>query len=519
MVSREALLIGLAAAIPGALLGLPVARLIHAELVSLGAVPDTLQLALSPLTVLAALVATVAAAWVAARITARRMARIRPIEALTEMDVEPRALSAARLVSGLTATAAAAGVTVLLRSLHTEPAAMPVTYVAVLLWMTAVALLGPLLTRAALAVLTVPLLALPVAGLLAAENAKANSRRLASVMTPLALLVGITLTILFVPATINDAARAQVKRGVTADFVVTADGPGVPEAAAQSLRADPGVDAVTEVLATTVWLGHHKHSAQGVTPAGLTSTIDLGVTAGSLARLGSGAIAMSDVAAGDHHVGDVLELTRGDGTKTQDRLVATYARGLGFSDVMLPYADIAGHVDDPLAEAVLIKGTTSLAQVTAQLTGFAGLSLADAVDYQATQGSRQHLNTDVDLIFMSLILGFTAIAIINTSATAIANRSREISLLRLIGATAAQVRGTLLVELAVVVAIAAALGTAAAWLTLDGFAEGLVGSGTPAFDPTTYVLVLAAAATLGLIGTIPPANLLLRRHGATTDAA
>lgn len=79
------------------------------------------------------------------------------------------------------------------------------------------------------------------------------------------------------------AARAQAREGVTADWVVAAQGPGVPGEAARLLRARH--DTVTEVVRTTVRVGLDKYSAQGVTPAGLTRTWDPEVTAGSLADL------------------------------------------------------------------------------------------------------------------------------------------------------------------------------------------------------------------------------------------
>jgi putative ABC transport system permease protein len=83
------------------------------------------------------------------------------------------------------------------------------------------------------------------------------------------------------------------------------------------------------------------------------------VTSGSLDRLGPGTIAMSDAAAQERHIGDTVQVTLGDGVKIRPRLVAIYTRGLGFGDTLLDYDDIIGHVDDPLATAILIKGSVT----------------------------------------------------------------------------------------------------------------------------------------------------------------
>jgi putative ABC transport system permease protein len=513
MIGREALLLGLAAGIPGALLGLPLASVIYAEFVSFGAVPGTLQLAGSPFAVIAAVVAAVGAAWAAARVAARRIARIRPVEALAEAAAEHRAAGFGRVLAGLICTPLAVAVTVVLGTLHTEPAAIPVTYLSVLLWMITVALLGPFLARGAVMLLGGLIRRFPVSGFLAARNSRANNRRVASVITPLALFIGMTSTILFVPATMSNAAQAQARAGMKAGYLIESSGPGVPASAARALRAVPGVSVVTEALQTTIWVGGDKRSAEGLTPAGLTQVLDPGVTSGSLDRLGPGTIAMSDAAAQGRHIGDTVQVTLGDGVKTSLSLVATYTRGLGFGDALLDYDDIIGHVDDPLATAILIKGSATPDQLRARIKGFPGLTVTDGSGYQA-QAAQQQASTDIDLVFLGLIIAFTGIAVINTLAMATGDRTREIALMRLIGATRRQVLRTLRWELALVVGAATVLGSGTAWLTLARFSTGMTGSGTPGVAPRTYALILAGATALGLVATMIPARIVLRRNPA-----
>jgi putative ABC transport system permease protein len=514
LISREALLVGLTAVIPGALLGVPLANVIYGELVSLGAIGGTLRLAHSPFPVIGAAVATAGAAWVAARVTARRPARIRPAEALTESAAERRVVSAGRVVAGLTCTALAVIITVVLSGLHTQPAAIPVTYLSVLLWITAVALLGPVLTRGAVALLGGLLLVFPVGGFLAAQNSRANSRRAASVITPLALLIGMTTTIFFVPATISHGARAQADAGMKADYLVGSSGPGVPASAARALRATPGVSAATEDLQTTIWVGKDKRSAQGLTPAGLTQVLDPGVTSGSLGNLGPGMIAMSDLAARERRIGDTVQVTLGDGTKTRLRLVAVYTRGLGFGDTLLDYADIAGHVDDPLAKTVLVKAAVTQDRLRTRLNGFPGLTVSDRSGYDEVQAAQQQANAEISLLFLGLIIAFASIAVINTLAMVIGDRSREIALMRLVGTTRRQVLRTLRLELALIAGVAAVLGTGAAMLTLTGLSTGMLGSRTPCIAGGTYALILAGAIALGLVATAVPARMVLRRNPA-----
>ena len=514
MIGREALLLGLAAGIPGALLGIPLASGIHAALVSLGAVPGTLRLTHSPFPVIAAVLVTTGAGWLATRVTARRIARIRPAEALAEAAAEPQTVSFGRLLAGVACTALATVITVALRALHTEPAAQPVTYLSVLLWMITAALLGPVLARGAAALLGWPLQASPVGGFFAAQNARANSRRMASVVTPLALLIGMTAVILFVPATLGGATQAQTSAGVRADYVIGSSGPGVPAAAVQALRAAPGASAVVADLQTTIWVGEDKQSAQAFTPAGLSQVIDPGVRSGALGQLGPGTIAMSEAAAQGRHIGDAVQVTLGDGTKTLLHLVAVYRRGLGFGDTLLDFGDVAGHVDDPMAKAVLVRGAVTLDQLRTRVSGFPGLTVTDRSGFGALQTAQQQTGTEVNLVFMGLIIVFTAIAVINTLAMSTHGRSRELALMRLAGTTRRQAQHILLSELALVVAVAMALGTGAAWMALSGFSGGMTGSSVPVIVPGTYALIVAGAIALGLVATAVPARFVLRRNPA-----
>jgi putative ABC transport system permease protein len=519
MISLEALLLGLAAGIPGALLGVPLASVIHAALVSLGAIPSALPLTRSPLPVIAAVGAAAGAGWMATRVTARRIARIRPAEALAEAATESGNLSLPRLLTGLASTAVAVLATVVLSHLHTEPTALPVTYLSALLWIITAALLGPALARGAATLLGRPLQASPVGGFLAAQNSRVNSRRVASVITPLALLIGMTATILFVPATLDGAARTQTSAGVKADYLIGSGGPGVPASAAGALRAVPGVTAVVEDLQTTIWVGENKTSARAFTPAGLTQVLDPGVTSGTLGRLGPGTIALSEVAGRGRHIGDTVRATLGDGASAQLRLVAVYRRDLAFGDALMDFGDVAGHVEDPLAKTLLVKASSTADQLRARLDRLPGLTVTDRSGYDALQAARQRANTEVTLVFMGLIIAFTAIAVINTLAMSTHGRSREIALMRLAGATRRQARHMLLWELALIVTVATALGTGAAWITLAAFSWGMTGSAVPVIVPGTYALIVAAATTLGLAGTAVPAQFVLRRHPAEEISA
>ncbi|MEU6671218.1 ABC transporter permease [Streptomyces sp. NPDC046727] len=519
LLGREALIVGAAAGTAGALLGLPLGGWLHSRFVALGAVPDTLEHTVGVFPPLAALAATLLGAWAAARIASRRIARIRPAEALAEARTERTRPPWGRIAAGLLLLAGGVVLVVVLTSLRTEPASTPVTFLAVVVLSTAVALLGPLLVRAAALLLTGPLRLTGHGGRLATANLRGNAARMASVVTPLALLVGMTCTVLFVQATLGDAARTQVREGVRADWVVAAQGPGVPGAAAERLRARH--DTVTEVVRTTVRVGLDKYPAQGVTPAGLTRTWDPEVTAGSLDRLGPGTVAVSELAADQQHLkpGSTLKLTLGDGTPATLTVAAVYARGLGFGDLTFAHDLVAHHVDNPLASSVLVSTTRTQTQLSTTLREFPGLRILSPAAADALQADRQQTNAEVNYLAMGLVLAFTAIAVVNTLAMSVAERVREFALLRLAGATRRQVLRMLRTEVLSVLFLATSLGSGIALAVLTAFSVGMTNRAAPTVTPLLYVGVVGVAGILALAASALSARAALRVRAVTVATA
>ncbi|MFD7258315.1 FtsX-like permease family protein [Streptomyces sp. NPDC059874] len=515
LIGREALIVGLFAGVLGSIAGLPIAYWLHARFVGFKAIPETLEVTFSVFPFFAAIGAALLGAWAAARISARRAARIRPAEALSEAAMEQRTLTWGRLGAGAAFLAGGVVLLAVLASLRSEPASTPVTFLSVVVLSVAVSLLGPLIARIAVGVLGVPLRASRVAGHLATANARANTKRVAAAVTPLALLIGMACTVFFVQTTMGAAATTQARAGNQADWVVGSAGPGVPDQAAERLRKVPGVTAVTEVVRTSVRVGLEKYPAQGVSTEGLTRTWDPGVTGGSLNGFGPQSVALSEVAADNlgKRPGDRLKLTLGDGTETELDVAAVYERGLGFGDLTLPHALVSKHVDNPLAASLLVKtagdGSAGRAELQKALDGLPGVGVLDREQVADLQAEVQQSNAEVNYVAMGLIIAFTAIAVVNTLAMSVSDRTREFALLQLVGTTRRQVMRMLRIEAAQVVLISALLGTGIAFAVLTAFSIGMTGSASPSIDPWMYLGVLGFAAALTASATLIPGRLAL----------
>ncbi|MCX4806160.1 ABC transporter permease [Streptomyces sp. NBC_01214] len=516
MIGREALLVGLAAGGAGALAGLPLAAWLHGRFVDSGVVPVTLERTAGIFPMCAAVAASLLGAWAAARITGRRIARIRPAEALAEAAVERGRPGWIRSGLGVLLLAGGAVLVVALGSLRTEPASTPVTFLAVVVLAGAVALLGPLLVRGATALLAGPLRLAGPGGHLATANLRGNAARMASAVTPLALLIGMTCTVLFITPTLGNAARAQARDGIRAPWALAAQGPGVTREAAERVRRTPGVAAVTEIVHTSVRVGLTKYAAQGVTPAGLTRTWDPEVTGGSLDGFGGGNAAVSELAADQLGLkpGSPLKLTLGDGTPVTLTVSAVYARGLGFGDMTLPHGLVAAHADNPLAAGVLVAAEPGSAvgreQLAAAVEAFPNVRVLSAADADAVRAERQDAGAEINLLAMGLVLAFTAIAVVNTLAMSTAERFREFAMLRLAGAKRRQVLRMLRTEALAVALIGTALGSGIALAVLTAFSVGMTGVAAPAVLPVAYAAVVGVAGVLALAATALPGRVALR---------
>ncbi|MER5557792.1 FtsX-like permease family protein [Streptomyces sp. NPDC002506] len=522
LIGREALLVGVVAGVLGSLAGLPLGAWLHDRFVAMGAVPATLERAVSVFPMAAAVTATLLAAWAAARISAHRISRIRPAEAMAEASVERRP-ARGRIVAGLATLVAGAVLVAVLSVLRTESASTPVTFLSVVVLSVAVSLLGPVVVRAAAALLSGPLATGGPGGRLATANLRGNAARMAAAATPLALLIGMTCTVLFVQPTLADAARAQTRDGIRADWVLTAQGPGVPGEAARRVRTTPGVAAATEIVHSTVRVGLDKYAAQGVTPGGLSRTWNPDVTSGSIDRFSADnatearSAAVSQLAADQLglHPGSRLSLTLGDGTPATLTVAAVYARGLGFGDITLPHDLLARHMDNPLASAVLISLDQSGPSVTqselvSSVREFQGISVLTRSSASGIQADKQQSNAEGNYLAMGLVLAFTAIAVVNTLAMSVSERVREFAMLRLAGATRRQILRMLRIEGLAVLLIAAVLGSGISLAVLVAFSIGMTGAAAPSVVPIGYATVIGVAALLALVATALPGRLALK---------
>ncbi|MGK4583958.1 FtsX-like permease family protein [Kitasatospora sp. HPMI-4] len=523
-IATEAVLIAPLAAALGTVPGYALARWWFDQLVARGAVPEGVVLDVGPIPILVAVVLSLLAALTAGRLAARRPAGLRPAQALGEAAVERGRPGTVRTVIGLVAVAGGVVLAVVAANLNGATAANTALGV-VMCFLLAVALLGPLLARAATTVLGLPLRTggAGAAGSLAADNTRANARRLASAITPIVMVTAFCGTLLFLQSTIRHVSGEQVRKGVVADQVLGSAGPGLPADTAERVARVPGVAAAVGVLRTGVFHWSldslNSDTALGISgnPAQLSKVLDLGVRSGSLSALADSpdTVALSAMLAEDldAKVGDRVPLRLGDGTEVRPKLVATYERGLGFGQVLLPRAAVAAHVGAGYDSQVLVSDApgaerASVARNLAEL-GVPGLTVTDAAGYAAQTDRNQEIGSWANTVMAAVLGGFAAVAAANTLVMTVLDRRREVGLLRLAGTTRRQVRGMMRWEALLVAATGLLVGGVIAWITLSPITRGLTGS-APHVPLSTALPLAGGAVLLSLVATALPTRALLR---------
>ncbi|HEX6470950.1 MAG TPA: FtsX-like permease family protein [Streptosporangiaceae bacterium] len=528
MVATEAMIVAPIAGGVGVLPGTALATWWFDQLKHRGALPSGLHLTVGwvpPLCAVGAgLLAALAGGWAAAR----RPAKARPSQALGEAAVERTRPGIARTILGVGALAGALVVAQVAAGASGDQAAEAALGV-VMLFMVAVAFLGPLVAAGASVLLGLPMRTAGAPGRLAAANTRVNARRLASAVTPIVLVVTFAGTLLFTQSTMRHAAAAEARDGVVADQVVSSAGPGIPYDTARRAAAVPGVRAAIGVVRTGV-LYHGSDvfsdaSAIGVSgdPAALPTVLDLGVVRGEVAALRPGTVALDSMVAAAAHVtvGRPIELRLGDGAKIRATVVATYRRGLGVGQVLLPHETVAGHVSAELDGQILIHDAPGAdgGAVRRALSGLApSLVVTDRRGYAAQIDRDAEVNAWVNNVMVAVLGGFAAIAAANTLVMTVLDRRREVALLRLAGTTRRQVLSMMRWEALLVTTAGLLLGAAILAVTLSPFARGTTG-GAPYVPPVTALVMGVAIVAGGLAVTALPARALLRTPPATAAAA
>ncbi|MFD1937352.1 FtsX-like permease family protein [Nonomuraea mangrovi] len=516
MIGGEAVLVGGIGAVLGAIPGVLLAILLHAVFTAAGVLPSGFSLVVTPLPVLFALLTCVLAARLGGWLAARRAAKVSAVEALGDVAVEPKKLGWFRLSLGLLLVPAGLAVAIVLPIVLPGESAIDGAAGSALILVIAVALLGPRLFGG-----VATLLGRHPGGVtrfLAIANSRARARRLSAATTPLIMGVTMASAQLFSGTTLAATAHDQAADGVIADHMVTSDSAGISPDLAGALRGVPGVRTVGPVARTSViltWpdgdsIQYRVSTAQGVDPAAVPDTMNLDVLRGNLSGLTGSTVALSRLVAGTVgvDVGGSVDVHLGDGTVEKAKVVAVYENGLGFGDVTLPHDVVVAHTTDHLDQWLLVHSDRGV-NLSAVLKAYPTVRVRDAAAVTAAPTDDTG-DGAISLVLNAVLLGYLAIAVVNTLVMATISRVREFALLRLVGTRTSQVQSMMRQETGIIVICAVVVGTIAALPSLIGMSYAIRHSVFPSVPPLIYIGIVIVAAVIAWPAVMLPTRLALR---------
>ncbi|NUS66412.1 MAG: FtsX-like permease family protein [Saccharothrix sp.] len=508
-------------------LGWPVSgylgRWLLAQLSGAGVAPQVMQYRQGWVPVLAGVGISLLSAMIAAFVAGRGAAVARPTEALTAAGLQTRWFSVPRLVFALLCLGGGTALSVITALVMDGPVAASTAGPTAMLWASGIALLSPAAAKVLIAILRWPVRAVSgLAGYLAVLNAGARRVRVASAITPVMLATGLATALIYLQTTQAGAATGAFAESLRADAVVTSSTGGVPLELVDEVRALPGVETASAVVDTEAYFPDHEDgddeiTVLGVTPDGVTRTMGVDVTAGSLDDLRGDSVALPTGWARELNatVGDSVTMKLGDGAEVDLRVAALHTGA--FDAALMPAELVVAHTTGGQASQVLVKGPESaLMPLTAR---HPDLRVADREQALAAGGGGEQTGAWVNYLLVGMILAYTVISLVNTLVIATGERRREFALQRLIGATNGQILRMVGVESVVISLGGIILGAIVSLVTLVPFAVALNGTYWPQGPVGIYLVVVGSATGLTVLSTVLSTAYVLRTPPVEAAAA
>ncbi|WP_329087489.1 ABC transporter permease [Actinomadura citrea] len=510
IVGFEALVIGAAATLAGLAGGLGFAALLRELFIRF-----RIGIALEGLTVAATtfmiavpvgLLVTLAAALG----PALKASRVPPLAALREVAAETSRPSETRLIVGGVFAAVAVGTV----SFGAVTGQMAMAAAGAVMTVVSMVVLGPVAARPVAALLGGPAARLRgVPGALARDNATRSPARTAGAATALMIGVGVvTLMTVFL-----GSLRASLEDGVAGSFkgpIVVDAGTNETGGFATSLVREaaelPQVGDVAGMGTGGMRVNGEPSTVSVADPSSLRRVLDLDVTQGGLNDAGTFAVSKKAADGNGWRVGTAVGVRFADGASQKLTVGAVYGNTDMTGDYLVPRSVWDAHTRQPLDTRAFVelKPGASVASARQALTALAKPYGAPAVESRDEFVAAQ---TEEMAGFISVVYGMLILAIVvallgiaNTLSLAVHERTRELGLLRAVGATRPQIRSMVRWE-SVIVAL---FGTGGG-LGLGVFLGWGLGAalGNPFAPPAAQVAVIAGVgAVAGALAAIRPAR-------------
>ena len=522
-ITGEALLMGVLASLVGLLAGLGFAAAVNALMKALNVAIPLSGLVLLPRTVIVGLVVGISITMLSAVVPALRATRVPPVAALQEGSTLPPSRFS-RFTPYMAGAVALLGVLGLLNGMYgvgsTTQRLLTMAAGAVLLFM-AVAMLSKYFVAPVAGFIGWPLTRLAkTSGRLARDNSMRNPARTAATASALMIGLGVVVFVAVFAQGLKSSFIDSFDKVVRADYVVAGKNflmlPGDTLARVQSV---PAVAAAAGIDFQQVQVNGDESTLPAlyaVDPYDFGRVWSFEWLDGddtALSKLGSdGAIVEEQTADSlDLRVGKTFKLLTADGTKAELKVLGIYRDPMMINGITVSTATYDALFSRP--QLFMVLATTAggsdadRAAIEAAVADVPTAEVMTAAEYKDSMVGQLNmlLNLLYGLLAMSVIISL--FGIVNTLVLSVYERTREIGLLRAIGASRRQIRRSVRYESVITSVIGGVLGIVVGVAFAYVVTTRLGGIGISFSVPVVQLVVfLVVSIVVGVIAAILPAR-------------
>jgi putative ABC transport system permease protein len=524
----EAGLVGAVAAVLGIGAGILLSHAILTGISATGVQLPNASVVVSTKTVVFSMTIGIAVTLLASLLPALRATQVAPLAALRDVAVDRSNLSRFRIVAGIVCSSL--GCWFLSAAWRTGGStnAIPSVGVGAGLLVVGFLVVGPVLAGRSVRMLGAPLPQLKgVTGRIAKENAARSPKRTSATASAVVIGVALVVSITVFAGSATSSVKSGVERGVSADLFVTSKQsglnaiPGIPRSVGATVQKVPGIDLVSSIGFGSLQIQYPdgktaSHISESLDPTGIGLIFKPRMDTGKITDLTDDGIIFdkSLVKAHDLKLGQHISV-RGPTGQVRSLVLEAFSDDqtlLGYVALTnTTFSTINPGLVDLQVGATIDRGADLPTVMHRVEKAIEGIPRVQVLDRDGFIGDiAKQITSYVSLIYGLLVISvITAlVGIANTLSLSIAERTRELGLLRAVGMDRSSVRSSVRWEAVLIAGLGAVVGVLLGLLLSTALVKSLGGFGlsTLSIPPFGVLFVIAATIGLGTLAAVRPAR-------------
>jgi putative ABC transport system permease protein len=524
----EAGVVGAIAAVLGIGAGILLSHAILSGISATGVQLPNASVVVSTKTIVFSMAIGVTVTLLASLLPALRATQVAPLAALRDVAVDRSNLSRFRIVAGVVCSSL--GCWFLSAAWRTGGStnAIPSVGVGAGLLVIGFLVVGPVLAGRSVRLMGAPLPELKgITGRIATENAARSPKRTSATASAVVIGVALVVFITVFAGSATTSVKTGVERGVSADLFVTSKQsglntiPGIPRSVGAKVATVPGVDVVSSIGFGSLQIQYPDgktatHISESLDPEGIGLIFKPRMDEGKITDLTDGGIIFdrSLVKAHDLKLGQHITV---QGPTGQVRSLVL--KGISDDQTLLGYvaltnttfSEINPGLVDLQVGATIDRGADLPTVMHRVEKAIEGIPRVQVLDRDGFIGDiAKQITSYVSLIYGLLVISvITAlVGIANTLSLSIAERTRELGLLRAVGMDRSAVRSSVRWEAVLIAGLGAVVGVLLGLLLSIALVKSLGGFGleTLSIPPLGVLIVIMATIALGTLAAVRPAQ-------------